>query len=132
MDYTSASFADGLAHLLQEGAADLAVHIDDDVLSAAMVLSSMSEVADVCPSVLNESDASTTDACAHCGSDFSTFGLVWRVDYNTCSTCSVPLCPTCYAATDPIVNGKFCGCCGCWHCEMCFEEHEKGTGYSVD
>ena len=57
MDYTSASFAGGLAHLLQEGAADLAVHIDDDVLSAAMVLSSMSEVADVCPSVLNESDA---------------------------------------------------------------------------
>ena len=130
MDDNSKSFADGLAYLLQEGAADVAVHTDDDVVSAAMVLASMSEeVADVSSSVSSESEVSATEACAECGSDFPTFGLVWRVDYNTCGTCSVPICPTCYAGTDPIGNGKFCGCCGCWHCDMCFEEHEKSMGY---
>ena len=57
MDDNSKSFADGLAYLLQEGAADVAVHIDDDVVSAAMVLASMSEeVADVSPSVSSESE----------------------------------------------------------------------------
>ena len=137
MDREFEPFADGLEHLFQEGAADLAVHIDDDVVTAAMVLASMSgEVEDVSPtnSVSSESEmsTSTSEACAECGSDFSSFGLVWRVDYNTCATCTVPICPTCYAGTDPIGNGKFCGCCGCWHCDMCFEDHEKSTGYSAE
>ena len=67
-------------------------------------------------------------SCAECGRDFSTEGLVWKVHYSNCGSCSVSICPACYLAV-PMRNGKMCGCCGEWHCDHCFYDHEVETGY---
>ena len=71
------------------------------------------------------------DNCVECGRVFRTSGLRWKVHYNNCASCGGSLCPTCYAR-DPLHNGKFCGCCGEWHCEWCYHAHEVSTGYLDD
>ena len=66
--------------------------------------------------------------CAECRRDFDSEGLVWKIHYNNCASCSASICPACYLVV-PLLNGKMCGCCGEWHCDFCYNDHEVESGY---
>lgn len=100
-----------------------------EVVEAAETIANFAAAAsDALNSMRNEALLEDVDTCTECGCNFGTAGLVWKIHYNNCSSCGVSICPDCYV-TDPVVNGKMCGCCGQWHCDTCYYVHEIDTGY---
>jgi hypothetical protein len=109
----------------------LAFDIDEvaEVVEAAETIANFAAAAsDALNSMRNEALLEDVDICTECGCNFGTAGLVWKIQYNNCSSCGVSICPDCYV-TDPVVNGKMCGCCGQWHCDNCYYVHEIEIGY---
>ena len=99
-----------------------------EVVEAAETIANFAATASALNSMRNEALLVDVDTCTECGCNFGTAGLVWKIHYNNCSSCGVSICPDCYV-TDPVVNGKMCGCCGQWHCDTCYYVHEIETGY---
>lgn len=102
--------------------------IENEIAEAMVLLQARSQIH---TRLRGEFQVEDVDNCVECGHEFSISGLRWKVHYNNCASCGASLCPTCYER-DPLHNGKFCGCCGEWHCEWCYHVHEISTGFLDD
>ena len=111
----SQSVFDGVSSWQSESAEDFSVGIIEvlEAVEAAEIIADLSTSREV----FSAFDDGTR--CAECNREFDSEGLVWKIHYNNCASCSVSICPACYLVV-PLMNGKMCGCCGKWHCDNCY------------